>query len=80
MSQRGKDYGKTGLGALQHQFLAEHAKNRNIPKDWCAAQGLNYSSAKRYIKVTTYGANSQKKCEQICEFAEGEGRASKNGR
>lgn len=48
-------------GALQHQFLAEHAKTGISPKDWCAAQGLNYSSAKRYIKVTTYGANSQKK-------------------
>lgn len=47
--------------ALQHQFLAEHAKTGISPKDWCAAQGLNYSSAKRYIKVTTYGANSQKK-------------------
>ncbi|WP_172750910.1 hypothetical protein, partial [Citrobacter freundii] len=42
------------------QFLAEHAKTGISPKDWCAAQGLNYSSAKRYIKVTNYGANSQK--------------------
>lgn len=65
---------KPDWGALQHQFLAEHAKTGISPKDWCAAQGLNYSSAKRYIKVTTYGANSQKKCEQICEFAEGERR------
>ncbi|EHH4938471.1 hypothetical protein ACM3VO_000083 [Escherichia coli] len=52
---------KPDWGALQHQFLAEHAKTGISPKDWCAAQGLNYSSAKRYIKVTTYGANSQKK-------------------
>ncbi len=51
---------KPDWGALQHQFLAEHAKTGISPKDWCAAQGLNYSSAKRYIKVTTYGANSQK--------------------
>lgn len=52
---------KPDWGALQHQFLAEHAKTGISPKDWCAAQGLNYSSAKRYIKATTYGANSQKK-------------------
>ncbi|HHE6535981.1 TPA: terminase small subunit [Escherichia coli] len=52
---------KPDWGALQHQFLAEHAKTGISPKDWCAEQGLNYSSAKRYIKVTTYGANSQKK-------------------
>lgn len=52
---------KPDWGALQHQFLAEHAKTGISPKDWCAAQGLNYSSAKRYIKATSYGANSQKK-------------------
>lgn len=52
---------KPDWGALQHQFLAEHAKTGISPKDWCAAQGLNYSSAKRYIKATSYGENSQKK-------------------
>lgn len=51
---------KPDWGALQDQFLAEHAKTGISPKDWCHAQGLNYSTAKRYIKVTNYGANSQK--------------------
>ncbi|CCS30241.1 hypothetical protein [Salmonella enterica] len=51
---------KPDWGALQHQFLAEHAKSGISPKDWCEAQGLNYASAKRYIKVTNYRANSQK--------------------
>ncbi|EHG9471106.1 TPA: hypothetical protein ACWV4W_001672 [Salmonella enterica subsp. enterica serovar Muenchen] len=41
----------------QQQFLAEHARTGISPKDWCEAQGLNYKSAKRYIKI----ANSQKK-------------------
>ncbi|MFE4125363.1 hypothetical protein ACFX4S_09015 [Kosakonia sp. YIM B13605] len=50
---------KPDWGALQHQFLAEHAKSGISPKDWCEAQGLNYASAKRYIKVTNYRANSQ---------------------
>lgn len=52
---------KPDWGALQDQFLADHAKSGISPKDWCEAQGLNYASAKRYIKVTNYGANSQKK-------------------
>lgn len=51
---------KPDWGALQDQFLAEHAKTSISPKDWCEAQGLNYASAKRYIKITNYGANSQK--------------------
>jgi hypothetical protein len=51
---------KPDWGALQDQFLAEHAKTGISPKDWCEAQGLNYASAKRYIKVTSYGAKSQK--------------------
>ncbi|ENI4427133.1 hypothetical protein ABXZ75_001616 [Klebsiella variicola] len=72
---------KPDWGALQHQFLAEHAKTGISPKDWCAAQGLNYSSAKRYIKVTTYGANSQKKsANKPANSQKEKGGASKNGR
>lgn len=52
---------KPDWGALQHQFLAEHAKSGISPKDWCEAQELNYASAKRYIKIANSGANSQKK-------------------
>nr|DAI72360.1 MAG TPA: hypothetical protein [Caudoviricetes sp.] len=52
---------KPDWGALQDQFLAEHAKTGISPKDWCEAQGLNYSTAKRYIKIANGGANSQKK-------------------
>lgn len=72
---------KPDWGALQHQFLAEHAKTGISPKDWCAAQGLNYSSAKRYIKVTTYGANSQKKTANKSANSQKEkGGSSKNGK
>ncbi|QIX97446.1 terminase small subunit [Cedecea sp. FDAARGOS_727] len=52
---------KPDWGALQDQFLAEHAKTGISPKDWCEAQGLNYASAKRYIKIANGAANSQKK-------------------
>lgn len=52
---------KPDWGALQDQFLAEHAKTGISPKEWCQAQGLNYASAKRYIKIAKGSANSQKK-------------------
>ncbi|EJI8088291.1 terminase small subunit [Escherichia coli] len=51
---------KPDWGELQQRFLSEHAKTGISPKEWCEAQGLNYSTAKRYIKVTSYGAKSQK--------------------
>lgn len=41
---------KPDWGALQNQFLADHAKNGISPKEWCEEQGLNYASARRYIK------------------------------
>lgn len=51
---------KPDWGALQHQFLAEHAKSGISPKEWCDAQGLNYSSARRYIKKPTAQKAAQK--------------------
>jgi hypothetical protein len=52
---------KPDWGALQQRFLSAHAKTGISPKDWCEAQGLKYSTAKRYIKIANSGANSQKK-------------------
>lgn len=37
-------------GELQQRFLSEHAATGVSPKDWCEAQGLNYATARRYIK------------------------------
>ena len=69
---------KPDWGALQDQFLAEHAKTGISPKDWCQAQGLNYASAKRYIKVTSYGAKSQKEsAKKNANSQKGKGAASK---
>ena len=53
---------KPDWGALQHQFLADHTKNGISPKEWCEAQGLNYASARRYIKKPT--AQSAQKIAQ----------------
>lgn len=52
---------KPDWGELQQRFLSEHAATGISPKEWCEAQGLNYSTAKRYIKIANGSANSQKK-------------------
>ncbi|MDU1186222.1 MAG: terminase small subunit, partial [Citrobacter sp.] len=52
---------KPDWGALQHQFLADQAKSGISPKDWCEEQGLNYTSARRYIKKPTAQKTAQKK-------------------
>lgn len=44
---------KPDWGELQKRFLSEHAKSGVSPKDWCEAQGLNYATARRYIKKPT---------------------------
>lgn len=36
---------------LQAEFLAAHESTDISAKDWCESQGLNYSSARRYIKT-----------------------------
>ncbi|MBV2190215.1 terminase small subunit [Providencia rettgeri] len=41
---------KPDWGTLQQQFLAEHAISGISPKEWCEDQGLNYATARRYIK------------------------------
>ena len=52
---------KPDWGELQQRFLSDHAATGISPKEWCEAQGLNYSTAKRYIKIANGSANSQKK-------------------
>ena len=44
---------KPDWGALQQRFLSEHAKTNISPKEWCEANGLNYATARRYIKKPT---------------------------
>ncbi|WP_370429184.1 terminase small subunit [Klebsiella michiganensis] len=41
---------KPDWGELQQRFLSDHAATGVSSKDWCEAQGLNYASARRYIK------------------------------
>ncbi len=41
---------KPDWGTLQQQFFAAHAESGTSPKEWCEDQGLNYVTARRYIK------------------------------
>lgn len=52
---------KPDWGVLQQRFLSDHAVTGVSPKDWCEAQGLNYTSARRYIKKPTAQKTAQKK-------------------
>ncbi|MCP6755834.1 terminase small subunit, partial [Klebsiella pneumoniae] len=44
---------KPDWGELQRRFLSDHAATGVSPKEWCEAQGLNYATARRYIKKPT---------------------------
>lgn len=37
--------------ALQAEFLEEHRENGITAQEWCSQRGINYQSARRYIKV-----------------------------
>ncbi|EMB8501893.1 terminase small subunit [Enterobacter hormaechei] len=55
---------KPDWGELQQRFLSEHAATGVSPKEWCEAQGLNYATARRYIKkpsTQTAQKSAQKK-------------------
>lgn len=41
---------KPDWGSLQHQFIAAHSRTGISPADWCDEHGLNYATARRYIK------------------------------
>ncbi|CAM7664845.1 terminase small subunit [Atlantibacter hermannii] len=62
---------KPDWGELQQRFLSEHAKTGISPKDWCEAQGLNYATARRYIKKPA-AQNAQKSAQKNVRNAQKE--------
>lgn len=48
---------------LQSQFIAAYSSSGISPKEWCEQQGLNYESARRYIKKPAQ-KSAQKKTAQ----------------
>ncbi len=70
---------KPDWGELQRRFLSDHAATGVSPKDWCEAQGLNYATARRYIKET-HCANCAKTCaEETAHCAKGKVRRRAGG-
>ncbi|HIF9180956.1 TPA: hypothetical protein ACX6QL_002016 [Photobacterium damselae] len=49
---------------LQRRFLIDNDKTGITAKDWCEQQGLNYQSARRYIKVRTAQKNSAQSAQK----------------
>lgn len=62
---------KPDWGELQQRFLSEHAATGVSPKEWCEAQGLNYATARRYIKKTS-AQTSQKSAQKKVRIAQKE--------
>ena len=50
---------KPDWGAIQNEFLADHAISGISPKDWCEARGINYATARRYIKKPAQSKSAQ---------------------
>ncbi|GAA0468289.1 terminase small subunit [Tatumella punctata] len=47
---------KPDWSELQERFLSEYAESGVSPKEWCESQGLNYATARRYIKKPAQSA------------------------
>lgn len=62
---------KPDWGELQQRFLSEHAATGVSPKEWCEAQGLNYATARRYIKKPS-AQNAQKPAQKKLRTAQKE--------
>lgn len=50
---------KPDWGSLQQKFIAEYSRTGISPAAWCDANGLNYATARRYIKKPPKIAQSQ---------------------
>ena len=65
---------------LQAQFLADHARTGIKLKEWCKARGMEFNSARRYIKTRT-AQNAQEDAQKKVRNAQREeAEASKSGR
>ncbi|MDK9957291.1 terminase small subunit [Enterobacter hormaechei] len=62
---------KLDWGELQQRFLSEHAATGVSPKEWCEAQGLNYATARRYIKKPS-AQTAQKSAQKKVRIAQKE--------
>jgi len=62
---------KPDWGELQQRFLSDNAETGVSPKEWCEAQGLNYATARRYIKKPA-AQSAQKSAQEKVRSAQTE--------
>ncbi|MGF2439994.1 terminase small subunit [Enterobacter ludwigii] len=62
---------KPDWGELQQRFLSDHAATGVSPKEWCETQGLNYATARRYIKKPS-AQTAQKPAQKKVRTAQNE--------
>jgi len=55
---------------LRSQFAAAYASSGISPKEWCEQQGLNYESARRYIKKPAQIGAQKKTAQKIAQNAD----------
>lgn len=60
---------KTDWDALFRQFCHEYSKHGTPPQVWCEANGLNYASARRYIKIPSDEVIAQSKARNDAHAA-----------
>lgn len=46
-------------GTLQQEYIAEYTRSGVSPVAWCEAKGLNYATARRYIKKPPKNAQTE---------------------
>ncbi|HAV9405812.1 TPA: terminase small subunit [Escherichia coli] len=58
-------------GALQQEYIAEYTRSGISPVAWCEARGLNYATARRYIKKPPKNAQTEmRKTAQTAQTAQ----------
>lgn len=71
-------------GALQQEYIAEYTRSGISPVAWCEARGLNYATARRYIKKPPKNAQTemrktaQKKSAQTAQKRNGKSQIKKS--
>ncbi|MBB7260198.1 terminase small subunit [Escherichia coli] len=71
-------------GALQQEYIAEYTRSGISPVAWCETRGLNYATARRYIKKPPKNAQTemrktaQKKSAQTAQKRNGKSQIKKS--
>ena len=63
---------KKNWNALQVEYIKSYAKTGISIVDWCKKKGINFATAKRYIKKPETVFSQQKNSETKCETAKDE--------